>query len=460
MAGQNQKYIKVINSFGDIILLNLAALAGYVSKFGSFQNFIDSQYLSLLLYSNLAWIASASILNSYNVKRVTRITHIVTNLIKQVILYVLLVEATLNITKPYFFSRTFLTYSYIYLTILMACWRVGLTFLLQYHRLKGGNYKKVVIVGYGRASNQLKKYFESKPENGFRFFGFFDDNVRNNPKILGKVSDLPDYVFSNEIDEIYCSAYELTSNQVSDLINFAEDNLIRLKFIPEANLIQSRKLEVEFYDLLPIMNLRPIPLDDFSNKLIKRTFDIIFSSLVIVFILSWLIPFIGILIKADSPGPILFKQMRNGRDNRPFTCYKFRSMRMNDEADSKQATKDDDRITKLGSFLRKTNLDELPQFFNVLLGHMSVVGPRPHPIKLNENYRRLIGRYMSRHLIKPGVTGLAQVMGYRGETSEPHQMKNRIKIDLFYIENWTFLLDIKIIFLTIYNMIKGDENAF
>jgi len=460
MAGQNQKYIRVINQLGDVVILNFAALAGYLSRFGSFENFIDSQYLSLLLYSNLAWITSASILNSYNVKRVTRITSIVSNLIKQIILYILLIEATINITKPYFFSRPFLTYSYIYITILMVCWRIGLTYLLKYHRIKGGNYKKVVIVGFGRASNQLRKYFESRPDNGYRFYGFFDDNFKNSSKVLGQINDLENYVLENKIDEIYCSAFELTSNQVTKVIDFAEDNLIRLKFIPEANLIQSRKLEVDFYDLLPIMNLRPIPLDDTFNMVIKRMFDIVFSFLILVFILSWLIPVIGLLIKLDSKGPILFKQLRNGRENKPFTCYKFRSMRQNEEADIKQATKDDDRITKLGSFLRKTNLDELPQFINVFLGDMSVVGPRPHPIKLNENYRRLIGRYMSRHLIKPGVTGLAQVKGYRGETSEPHQMKNRIKIDLFYIENWTFLLDIKIIFLTVYNMLKGEENAF
>lgn len=460
MAGQNQKYIKVINSLGDLALLNLAALAGYISRFKGFDNFVESQFLSLLLYCNLAWITSASILNSYNIKRVTRITYIVSNLIKQVILYILLVEASLNITKTYFFSRQFLTYSYVYLTILIVCWRVGLTYLLKYHRIKGGNYKKVVIAGFGRASNQLRKYFESRPDTGYRFLGFFDDNSKNMSKYLGKIDELEDYVLHNKVDEIYCSAFELNSNQVANIIDFAEDNLIRLKFIPEANLIQSRKLEVDFYDLLPIMNLRPIPLDDSFNMVVKRVFDIIFSLLVIVFVLSWLIPIIGLLIKMDSKGPILFKQLRNGRDNKPFVCYKFRSMRQNEEADTKQATKGDDRVTKLGSFLRRTNLDEVPQFLNVFLGDMSVVGPRPHPVKLNENYRRLIGRYMSRHLIKPGVTGLAQVKGYRGETSEPHQMKNRIKIDLFYIENWTFLLDIKIIFLTIYNMFKGEENAF
>ena len=460
MAGQNQKYIKVINTVGDLILLNIAALAAYVSRFNGSDNFIESQFLSLLLYCNLAWITSASILNSYNIKRVTRITFIVSNLIKHIILFVLLVEATINITKPYFFSRSFLTYTYVYLSILMVGWRVGLTYLLKYYRIKGGNYKKVVIAGFGRASNQLRKYFESRPDTGYRFYGFFDDNSKHTSKFLGKIDDLENYVLLNEIDEIYCSAFELTSNQVAKIIDFAEDNLIRLKFIPEANLIQSRKLEVDFYDLLPIMNLRPIPLDDSFNMVVKRVFDILFSFIVIVFVLSWLIPFIGILIKLDSKGPILFKQLRNGRDNKPFVCYKFRSMRQNEEADVKQATKDDDRITKLGGFLRRTNLDEVPQFINVFLGDMSVVGPRPHPVKLNENYRRLIGRYMSRHLIKPGVTGLAQVKGYRGETSEPHQMKNRIKIDLFYIENWTFLLDVKIIFLTIYNMMKGEENAF
>lgn len=460
MPGQNEKYIKVINSIGDLLLLNIAALASYLIKFGHLSLFQEHQYLSHLLFSNFAWITSASILNAYNVKRVTRVTYIINNLIKQVILYVLLVETSLNITETYFISRSYLTYSYVLIIVLIFFWRIGLTYLLKFHRIKGGNYKKVVIAGYGKASIQLKKYFETHPDVGYRFFGFFDDNPKYTSKVLGTVNDLESYVSHHEIDEIYCSPYELSAAQVTRLIDFTEENLIRLKFLPEANLLQARKMQIDFYDLLPIMVLRPIPLDDLFNQFVKRIFDIIFSSVIIIFLLSWLVPLIGILIKLDSPGPIFFIQKRNGQGNQPFDCLKFRSMRLNDDSDTKQATKNDERITKLGHFLRRSSLDELPQFFNVWLGDMSVVGPRPHPIKLNENYRSLIDRYMSRHLIKPGVTGLAQVMGYRGETSKPHQMKSRIKIDIFYVEHWSFWLDIKIIFLTLFKTFKGDKNAY
>jgi len=212
--------------------------------------------------------------------------------------------------------------------------------------------------------------------------------------------------------------------------------------------------------LLPIMILRPIPLDDLLSQFVKRLFDIVFSFLIMIAILWWLVPLIGILIKLESPGPIFFKQKRNGRGNEPFDCYKFRSMRINNDSDTKQATKNDYRVTKVGRFLRNNSLDELPQFFNVFIGDMSVVGPRPHPVQLNEDYRSLIDRYMSRHLIKPGVTGLAQVMGYRGETSEPYQMKSRIKLDIFYVEHWTFWLDMKLIALTILKIFKGDKNAY
>jgi len=460
MPGQNEKYIKVINTLGDLLLLNLAALASYFTKFGELRSFLDAENITLLLYSNFAWITSVFILNAYQIKRVTRVTSIINNLIKQVVLYILIVESSLNITKTYFFSRTFLTYSYIYLILFSIIWRVGLTYLLKFYRIRGGNYKKVIIAGYGKGPVQLKDFFEMHPDNGYRFFGFFDDNPNYNHKVTGKVSEIERFVLEKEIDEIYCSPYELSSSQVTRLIDFSEENLVKLKFLPESNLLQARKMQIDFYDLLPIMVLRPIPLDDLYNQIIKRIFDIIFSLILIIFVLSWLVPVIGLLIKLDSPGPIFFVQKRNGRGNQPFNCLKFRSMQINEYSETKQATKNDDRVTNLGRILRKTSLDELPQFFNVLVGDMSVVGPRPHPIKLNENYRSLIDRYMSRHLINPGVTGLAQVMGYRGETSEPHQMKSRIKMDIFYVEHWSFWLDIKIIFLTIFKTFKGDKNAF
>ena len=192
----------------------------------------------------------------------------------------------------------------------------------------------------------------------------------------------------------------------------------------------------------------------------KRIFDITFSMLVITFILSWLMPLIGLIIKLDSKGPVFFRQLRTGKDNHNFWCWKFRTMHMNGDADSKQATKGDPRITRIGSILRKTSLDELPQFFNVLSGDMSVVGPRPHPIMLNEKFSPIIEKFKNRHYVKPGITGLAQAKGFRGETATIHTMKNRVKLDRFYIENWSILLDVKIIMLTMFSLMKGDENAY
>jgi len=192
----------------------------------------------------------------------------------------------------------------------------------------------------------------------------------------------------------------------------------------------------------------------------KRTFDVVFAALVVALLLSWLLPLIALLIKAESRGPILFKQLRTGKNGQPFYCLKFRSMRMNAYADSKQASKGDSRITKVGAFLRKTSLDELPQFFNVLKGEMSVVGPRPHMLSHTEYYAQAIDNFMERHLIMPGITGLAQVSGFRGETKEVEAMANRVNADIKYLSNWSFLLDMKIVLLTVVQAVKGSENAF
>ena len=196
------------------------------------------------------------------------------------------------------------------------------------------------------------------------------------------------------------------------------------------------------------------------NIFVKRIFDIVFTSIISVLILSWLIPIVIILIKFDSKGPTFFKQYRAGKDNQAFKCYKFRTMYVHDEPAHKQASKGDPRITKIGNFLRKTSLDELPQFFNVIRGDMSVIGPRPHPLKLNEQFQTVISKFMLRHSVKPGITGLAQAKGYRGETRTVQMMKNRVKLDRFYAENWSLIFDLKIILLTVIHLFKGDENAF
>ena len=210
---------------------------------------------------------------------------------------------------------------------------------------------------------------------------------------------------------------------------------------------------------LPVISPRTEPLEIKANMLLKRVFDIVFSLLVILFVLTWLIPIFAILIKLESKGPVFFKQLRSGKDNLPFYCWKFRSMRVNADSDQQQARKNDSRITRIGAFMRKTSVDELPQFFNVLKGEMSVVGPRPHMLKHTDEYSALIEQFMVRHFVLPGITGWAQVSGLRGETREDGSMEARVKADIWYLENWSLLLDLKIAFLTVWKVLDGDKKA-
>lgn len=267
------------------------------------------------------------------------------------------------------------------------------------------------------------------------------------------------YAIENKIEEIYAALDDLNKSEIETLIEFTENNYMALRLIPDNKSTLYRNLALEYYGIIPLIVLRKNPLEiDINNKL-KRTFDIFFSLSVIVFLLSWLTPILGILIKLESSGPIFFKQNRPGLKEKDFLCYKFRSMKIN-KTTEQEATRNDPRVTKIGKFIRKTSIDELPQFFNVLLGNMSVVGPRPHLWTQNKVYGTKVKKYMIRHHVKPGVTGLAQVRGYRGEIETDDDMVNRIKYDVFYIENWSLFMDIKIIALTIINIFKGEEKAY
>ncbi|NRA94030.1 MAG: exopolysaccharide biosynthesis polyprenyl glycosylphosphotransferase [Psychroserpens sp.] len=268
------------------------------------------------------------------------------------------------------------------------------------------------------------------------------------------------YIADNGVDEIYCPISELTNSQISEIVDFADNNLKKLKFLPDNKEIYSKRLKYEYYGYIPILTLRDIPLEEPFNMVIKRIFDIVFSSLVVIFLLSWLTPLIAILIKIESKGPVFFKQSRNGFNYKEFDCYKFRSMMPNKNAHLYQATRGDQRVTKIGKFIRKTSIDELPQFFNVLFGDMSVVGPRPHMVSHTDMYAKKVDKFMVRHFVKPGITGLAQISGFRGEVESDKDIIGRVKYDIFYIENWSILLDTKIILKTFLNAIKGEDKAY
>ena len=260
---------------------------------------------------------------------------------------------------------------------------------------------------------------------------------------------------------MYCSLSELDKEEIKKITTFANENNIVIKLIPDANELYSKSYKTEYYeDSLLVLNVNKLPFESIESKIIKRIFDIVFSFFIIAFIMSWLTPIIWILIRLESKGPAFFKQKREGLNGKLFICYKFRSMKVNVGTNHKHTVKNDVRVTKIGSFLRKTSLDELPQFFNVLQGNMSVVGPRPHLKSLSVEYQKNVNNYLERHAMKPGITGLAQVRGYRGEIKKKSDIKNRIRLDIFYIENWSILLDVKIILQTIFNVYKGEEKAY
>src|SRR5690606_33125580 len=384
-------------------------------------------------YISIAWIVLSVKNEFYTIYRFAKVTYIVKLLFTQFVLFFLILYAFIGFFKQPNMSRLALGEYFIIVFIAISVIKLLSYYLLmEYRESVTGNLRNVVIVWKNKKTDQLRKVFTERREYGYNFLSQFA------PK--GGIFDLQacfDYILKNNVDEIYCSISELKNEELTKFINFADNNLKTLKFIPDNKNIFSKKLKFEYYDYIPVLSLRDIPLDDPINAFIKRSFDIVFSIMIILGVLSWLTPILALLIRLESKGPIFFRQTRNGLDNREFYCYKFRSMAPNNNADNIQATKYDMRVTKIGKFIRKTSIDELPQFYNVLFGTMSVVGPRPHMVKHTHEYAASVDKYMVRHFVKPGITGLAQVRGYRGEIETEIDIYNRIKFDIFYIENWS-----------------------
>ena len=445
--GRYSIYIRPISYLIDLLLISFLA---------SFM--IEQEYFwSFILYIDLSWIILSPFSNFYEVYRYTREISIFSLLLKQIFLFTLIVFAYFGFFQG-LQSDNLEVFKYIInCFILVGFFKFTLYYLLQKYRSAfGGNFRNTVILGRNKQTLALEKFFTQNPEYGYIHKKTF--NVKDREGF-----DLEScFRLMNEerIDEIYCSISELSNNQILRVIDYADNNLKILKFLPDNKDIYSKKLRYEYYDYIPILSLRNIPIEEPVNKFLKRAFDILFASFVIVFILSWLTPIIAILIKLESRGPVFFKQSRNGFNYIEFDCYKFRSMTPNDDAHLFQATRGDNRVTKVGKFIRKTSIDELPQFFNVLFGDMSVVGPRPHMVSHTNIYAKKIDKFMVRHFVKPGITGLAQISGFRGEVETDKDIIGRVRYDIFYIENWSILLDLKIILKTFIRAVKGDEKAY
>lgn len=448
---------------GDLIVLNVLFFLVYYGLGNLYTSVITGSLREVVLLLNFCYFFSLYFVPLQLHMSIVFIDKIVQRAFLLVTILIFLFATCLIFLNIGDALATFLLVYYVVTVVIFSLWRVVVRVTLKMYRRKGYNFKKVVIVGAGKNWMELYKVMKDDLSYGFNILGFFDDNLSLKsvlPNYLGMTSDVESFVCANDVDEIYCTLPGSNDAKIVHLLNFAEKHMIRFYIVPEFYRNLKKSLVMEVLESIPLLTVRREPFQAYYNRALKRSFDIVFSLLILVTIYPVLYVVIGILIKMSSPGPVLFKQKRTGLYGQDFKCYKFRTMKVNALADSLQAVKNDPRKTKVGDFLRRTNLDEFPQFINVLRGEMSVVGPRPHMLKHTELYSALIDRYMVRHLVKPGVTGWAQVTGYRGETKTLEQMEGRVKRDVWYIENWSFFLDLKIIVVTVLNMFKGEKNAY
>jgi putative colanic acid biosysnthesis UDP-glucose lipid carrier transferase len=450
-TGRYSRYIRPISILFDLLVVSVFCLLFFTK--------LNINCIYYLVYQTIAWLSIAFFIKFYGIYRFTTPVEIASKIMKQGILFLLVIIAFFPFSKQVLFSGSaiawFMVSSFVLITILKF---LMFFYLKKYRITTGNNFRNIVILGYTEEAIRLKELFETRNDYGYRFLGYFS-NKKNNKDIVGKLEDLKEFVIKNKVDEIYCSLNEISNHQLTDLVDFADENNKSIKFIPDTKEIFTKNLQIDYYEMFPVLSMQKTILHEPTTKIFKRVFDISFALFVIVFLLSWLVPLLAFIIKLESKGPVFFKQGRPGLDEEEFFCYKFRSMKMNGTTE-KEASKNDPRVTKIGRFMRKTSIDELPQFLNVLLGDMSVVGPRPHLWSQNKLYGNKIKKYMVRHYVKPGITGLAQVKGFRGEIETDEDMVNRIKFDVFYIENWSLLLDLKIIVQTVVNIFKGEDKAY
>jgi len=447
---------KILRIISDLLALNFSFLLANYYLYPD--SLFDKDIVTLGIISNLLWFATLAASNRlYGRFEYTRFRVELKSVLKNYILH--LVFFSLFFKLLWEGSTLYLLIFYLPFFFLVLCFRFIIHLWLP--RLRNIQTLNYITIGYSSTLVRIERTIKDAHLNKTVYLGSFGDNIIAPYKRIGKINSVYNFLQQNPTVNmiLYTSTNQLSSGQLRQLVNYSKLNFIDFKIIPPEVELLTSGIKMEVHDGFPLLSIKDENVARIRNRFIKRVFDIIFSSLVIIFILSWLGPLIGILIKRESKGPIFFSQTRRGLKNRKFTCFKFRSMVVNTQSDLKQATKGDSRITNIGAFMRRTNIDELPQFFNVLLGDMSVVGPRPHPLKLDEDLSSEMEEYILRYYIKPGVTGWAQVNGFRGPTETEESKQGRTSHDLWYLRNWSFWLDIKIIFLTVFGS-KVKENAF
>lgn len=448
----------------DVFLLVLTTLAMHMVLMRiSPDTTADISLRYVLLYNITSYILTMAFFPPIAQKRIVRTEDIIKRCTATGIMFFLLVNMMQSLWVNQHIGVGALAVFSIIFTIILCTERLSVRKFIKKQRSNKKNIRCIVFAGDTATTAELYKTL-STTEYGYDIQGVFYDEQNSlypeGAKKLGSIDDIIPYLNAHsEIKEIYGYFDKADTEKLLVLSKWCDNHLIRLYYVP-STYIYGGKTSIVMKEDIMVIARRPEPLSLIQNKIIKRTFDFVVSSLFLCTVYPFIYIICAIIIKIQSPGPIYFKQERSGLNGKIFKCYKFRSMKVNDDADKVQATENDPRKYPFGNFMRKTNIDEIPQLINVWKGEMSLVGPRPHMLKHTEEYSRIINRFMVRHLAKPGITGLAQVSGFRGETKYINMMEGRVKKDIEYIENWTFLLDLKIIVKTFTNMIHGEKNAY
>lgn len=469
MIKDNQKLFNRLHLVVDAVVVIISYILAWYLKFATGFSDLDPSagVLDTKTYFNCLWflvplyIVLYYMFNMYAPKRATRRRYEIFGILKANTVGIVIFMMILYLVEQYDVSRTMLASFYVINLLLTTLVRLLIRALLQTFRRKGYNLKYVLLVGYSTAAEEYITRINQNPQWGYVIRGILDDTVPRGTmykgvKVVGSIDNLKYILPENKLDEIAITIALKDYETLGDIVDICEKSGVHTKFIPDYNSLVPSNPYTEDVLGLPVINIRYVPLNNALNKFIKRAFDII-GALVGIILTSPIMLVCAILVKATSKGPVIFKQERVGLHNKVFRMYKFRTMEVQKVTDEAQGwtTKNDPRVTKVGRVLRKTSIDELPQLINILVGEMSLVGPRPERPQFVAQFKEEIPRYMIKHQVRPGLTGWAQVNGFRGDTS----IRKRIEYDLFYIENWSVSLDARIMFLTVF---KGfvNKNAY
>ncbi|MDR3667456.1 MAG: undecaprenyl-phosphate glucose phosphotransferase [Ignavibacteriaceae bacterium] len=463
----NKKSYYYLRLFCDLILLNISFTAAAILA-QSFHILLSRNHMFILLAGlNFVWLFFSNVIGFYEDTDTRYFAYQFVNILKNVIAQGFTAIVFIFLIKEDLFTRNFIIYYSVFLILGIGLRIIVFKFIIISLRKSGKGIRNLLIIGVGDVALNFHDILRKNPDLGYDFIGYLDD--KNSPsdgeKILGGINDLEKVIIEKKIEEVVIAIPDSAAQLLDGIIRVCNKNAVRAHIIPDYFRFLSRKFKISMIGNFPVISVRNEPLEEIHWKILKRTFDIVFSFTFLVLIYSWLFPVIAFFLKKDSKGPAIFKQDRIGVRNIKFICYKFRTLYSEEKESGKfvPVTNNDPRITGFGRFLRKSNLDEIPQFINVLKGEMSVVGPRPHAIPYDDKYTTIVEDIRLRHNVKPGITGWAQVHGLRGDTfSEEENTRRtikRIEHDIWYIENWTFLLDIQIIILTIWQMIKRDTKG-